>query len=180
MSSPPRPLTMSVVICTKDRAESLAACIASLCGQSRRPLEVLVIDDGQLDGGTTGALAVNCHNAGLRFEYLRKDAPGLTGSRNVGAARSAGDIVQFLDDDVVLEPDFCAAVMQMYEADPAGAVLAAGGSLIEPRSNGQWAPPHSPGSTGWPAGGPSSPARDEDARCPPPCGMVAGTCPIRM
>ncbi len=135
MSPPAGPLTISVIICTKDRAESLAACIDSVCNQSRPPAEVLVVDDGQLDVPTTEAVALNCRRAGIRFEYLRKrTAPGLTASRNLGVSRSVGDIVQFLDDDVSLEPGFCAAVMQMYEADSAAAVLAAGGSLSEPRS----------------------------------------------
>ncbi|MGH6998049.1 MAG: glycosyltransferase family 2 protein, partial [Phenylobacterium sp.] len=41
----PKPPSVSVVICTRDRPEELRRCLASLPAQTLRPLEVIVVDN---------------------------------------------------------------------------------------------------------------------------------------
>jgi glycosyltransferase involved in cell wall biosynthesis len=93
-----KPSTASVVICTRDRPDDLARCLASFPAQKRRPDEVIVVDNASKDDRTRQvALA-----AGVT--YVREDRPGLDFARNTGARTAKSEIVAYTDDDVVLHP----------------------------------------------------------------------------
>ena len=119
-------LALSVIICTKDREESLRECLGSLLRQSRLPDEVVIVDDGNLDGEVLGSLV---RSRGVSYQYLRKQTPGLTASRNLGVEHARGDIVLFLDDDVVLDRGYAAGIMEGFEQDPNGRIGGATGAL---------------------------------------------------
>jgi len=107
--------TLSIIICTKDREQSLKNCLDTVFCQTRQPNEIIIVDDGDLNEDKIVAL-VECNQIVCR--YLKKDIPGLPASRNLGIEHAQGDIVLFLDDDVVLDPDYVAGVMEIYETDP--------------------------------------------------------------
>lgn len=109
-------MTVSIVICTRNRPDDLADCLASLASQTRPPLEVIVVDasDGEASGARVRAWAAR---TAIAVEYLRA-APGLTRQRNQGAARARGDVVTFLDDDVVLDARYLAAIVALFEEMP--------------------------------------------------------------
>jgi glycosyltransferase involved in cell wall biosynthesis len=89
---------VSLIICTRDRPEELRRCLASLAAQTKRPAEVIVIDNGSRDDRTQRfALA-----AGARC--VREDRQGLGVARNTGARLAAREIVAYTDDDVELHP----------------------------------------------------------------------------
>jgi glycosyltransferase involved in cell wall biosynthesis len=89
---------VSLVICTRDRPQALARCLASLPRQTRQPDEIVVVDNASLTGETQQV----CRKAGVR--YVREDRPGLDIARNTGAQASKSEIVAYTDDDVVLHP----------------------------------------------------------------------------
>jgi glycosyltransferase involved in cell wall biosynthesis len=102
--------TVSVVICTRDRPDALARCLASLQAQSRRPDQVVVVDNASRDDRTRQvALAAG---AG----YVREDRPGLDIARNAGAHAAAGEIVAYTDDDVTLHPRWLARIAAAFDA----------------------------------------------------------------
>lgn len=87
-------LNVSVVVPTHDRRDLLCRALDSIAGQTRAPLEVIVVDDGSQDG--TAAM--------LRREYpgvvlIEQAHGGVSSARNRGIARSRGDWVAFLDSD---------------------------------------------------------------------------------
>lgn len=85
---------ISVVIPTYNRADVLAEALASVWEQSRRPDEVIVIDDASSDD----IAAVVALFPSTRLIRLDKNA-GAGNARNVGVAASSGDFVAFLDSD---------------------------------------------------------------------------------
>ncbi|HLY39433.1 MAG TPA: glycosyltransferase family 2 protein [Candidatus Binatia bacterium] len=111
MSAP----SVSVVICTRNRPGDLAECLASLARQTCPADEVIVVDasDGAASRavveGFAGRLPGLCHV---------RATPGLTRQRNIGIARSAGDVVTFLDDDVVLARDYLDHIGELFALDP--------------------------------------------------------------
>jgi glycosyltransferase involved in cell wall biosynthesis len=129
--------TLSIVICTKDRPDPLARCVASVAAQTVRPGELIVVDDGTLSPADVGRVQTMSEGAGIRFVYKRKSPPNLPASRNLGVRLATGEIVQFLDDDVTLEPGFCEAVLRLYAADDSQVLAGTEGTLIEP--GGDWA-----------------------------------------
>lgn len=108
-------LTLSIVICTKDREQSLRNCLDTIFRQTRQPDEIVIVDDGDLNREAIVAL-VEAH--GIACHYLKKDTPGLTASRNLSIAHARGDVLLFLDDDVLLDLAYIAGMMEIYEADP--------------------------------------------------------------
>ena len=109
-------LTAAVVICTRDRPDELARCLASLPRQSYRPHEIIVVDNASRDGRTREvALA-----AGVT--YLREDRPGLDIARNCGALHVTSEIVAYTDDDVLLHPRWLERLVAAFD-DPAIAAV---------------------------------------------------------
>jgi len=120
--------TLSVVICTRDRPELLATCLESLRRQSRSPEEIVIIDASATPSrGATDRLALNmpgCHVA------LIGSPAGLPRQRNFGARATTGGVVVYLDDDVVLEPGYLAAVARTFEDDCTGRIGGVGGAQV--------------------------------------------------
>ncbi|KAA9013012.1 glycosyltransferase [Sphingobium limneticum] len=115
-SAPLSSLSASVVICTRDRPEELARCLASLPLQSFRPNEIVVVDNASRDGRTR-EVAIQ---AGV--VYVREDRPGLDFARNTGAKAATGDIIAYTDDDVLLHPRWLENLVAAFDAPEIGAV----------------------------------------------------------
>jgi glycosyltransferase involved in cell wall biosynthesis len=94
----PSPL-VSVVIAVRDGERYLAEAIESVRRQTHAPVELIVVDDGSVDGSAAIATA---YGTGLR--YLHQAPAGLAAARNCGTEVANGAFLAFLDaDDVWLE-----------------------------------------------------------------------------
>jgi GT2 family glycosyltransferase len=114
-------LRVSVVICTKDRSAQLRSCLSSLTNQSRRPDEIIVVDNASSDDAT-------CHVAAeANVRYLREDHRGLDIARNTGVRAAIGDIIAFTDDDVILHPRWLERIVRAFDDD---AVMAVTGLVL--------------------------------------------------
>lgn|SRR3989442_4130210 len=91
--------SVSVVVPTHNRGDLLSAAVESTLGQTHRPLEVLVVDDGSTDD--TEAI---CARWGRALRYVRQANAGVSAARNRGIAEAQGDYVAFLDADDVWYP----------------------------------------------------------------------------
>lgn len=118
--------TLSIVICTKDRENSLRDALESVFAQTRRADEIVLVDDGNLDPGSITAW-IDAH--GISCQYFKKDVPGLTASRNLGVEHALGEIILFLDDDVLLESGYIKSLMEIFENDPEKRIGGATGTL---------------------------------------------------
>ena len=103
-------MTLSVVIATRNRAALLDGALASLRAQAGAgKLETIVVDNGSSDA--TRAVAGQ-HGV----TYLFEERPNRALARNAGIAAASGEIVLFVDDDVVLPPYFVAAHARAHAA----------------------------------------------------------------
>jgi succinoglycan biosynthesis protein ExoA len=121
-------VTLSVVICTKDRPEMLAACLESLECQTRRPEEIVIVDASATPARDAVDRLVGKW-ADCRVALIAA-APGLPRQRNIGARAATGSLVVYLDDDVVLEPGYLTAIARTFEDDPTKQIGGAGGAQI--------------------------------------------------
>lgn len=114
------PLTVSIVIPTYHRPLDLAACLASILGQSVSPLEVIVVDnDAQRSAqATLGEYETKYGAQDIMLRYAASLKNSLPCARNMGVKLAQGDIVLFLDDDVVLEKDYLSEILKVYAAKP--------------------------------------------------------------
>ena len=117
---PGRP-TVSVVIPAFDASKYLPAAIRSALGQSHRPFEVIVVDDGSSD-----ATASIAQRFGAPVRVLRRPHRGAGAARNAGIREAGGAFIALLDADDLWEPDKLAQQLRLFEADPTLDVAFAG------------------------------------------------------
>ena len=103
---------VSVVVCTRERPESLARCLRSLQSLSRPPHEILVVDNAPTSNATQQVVS---QMPGIR--YVLEPRPGLGKARNTGIRCSTGNIIAFTDDDVEVHPDWLTRLQQHFD-DP--------------------------------------------------------------
>lgn len=100
----------TVVIATKDRAALLDAALASLRAQvNAPPFEVVVVDNGSRDATPKVA-----RKHGATYVFVAQ--PNRGKARNAGLAHAQGDVIVFVDDDVVTPPHFLAAHAEAHDA----------------------------------------------------------------
>jgi len=118
--------TSAVIICafTERRWRDLLAAVESLSRQSQLPDEIVVVIDHNPE----------LHDrATAEFQSARVVAneypPGESGARNAGIESTSAEVVAFMDDDAVADPEWLATLLSHYR-DPQ--VVAVGGS-VHPR-----------------------------------------------
>jgi glycosyltransferase involved in cell wall biosynthesis len=102
---------VSVVVCSRDRAQYLEGCLKSLQRIDYPAYEVVVVDNGSKDP----AVARVIQESG--FRYVREDRPGLDWARNRGIAEAKCDLVAFTDDDARVDPGWLRGIASAF-ADP--------------------------------------------------------------
>jgi len=85
---------VSVIIPTFNRAGVVTRAVDSVLGQTYRPVEVIVVDDGSTD--TTPEVLKSYGNA---IVSVVQDNAGPSAARNRGVRESRGDLIAFLDSD---------------------------------------------------------------------------------
>ena len=121
-------LTVGVVIATRNRAEPLYECLESLNGQTALPVKTVIVDSSP--GPETGELIRKIRSE-LRYEceYSRSPVASAARQRNIGSTLVSTDLILFLDDDVVLEPEFISGLLVAFSSDPDGTVAGVSGTI---------------------------------------------------
>jgi glycosyltransferase involved in cell wall biosynthesis len=86
---------ISVIIPTKNRSHLLKMTLLNILGQSLKPQEIIVVDDGSTDG--TKEMIGNEFATSVIFLSNQGKGPGA--ARNTGFSRSRGEFIQFFDSD---------------------------------------------------------------------------------
>ncbi len=121
-TQPPRsPLSCSVIIATRGRAEAIGNTLRSLNGQTALPENVVIIDSS--DGDRT-AHEVDRLAGTLRYkiDYQHTEIRSAARQRNIGAVGRNSDVFLFLDDDVDLDPACLSEILKVFERDSQGVV----------------------------------------------------------
>ncbi len=103
--------SVSVVIPAYNRADLLPATLAAVAAQTRPADEVIVVDDGSLD-----ATAAVARSASVCCMTIANS--GDLAARNVGLRAARGDLVAFCDSDDLWRPEFLAAMLAFWRAEP--------------------------------------------------------------
>jgi glycosyltransferase involved in cell wall biosynthesis len=104
---------ISIIINNYNYACFLRMAIDSALGQSYRPIEVLVVDDGSTD--PSRAIIASY---GDRVKSILKKNGGQASTMNAGFAQCQGDIIIFLDADDVLLPHAAQRVVEAMSVQP--------------------------------------------------------------
>jgi glycosyltransferase involved in cell wall biosynthesis len=123
---------VSVVICTKDRADSLRQCLYSLTNLPHKPVEIIVVDNASADDRTRETA-----RAFPQVTYIREDRAGLDIARNTGARAATASIVLYTDDDTVIHSQWIAEVYRTFN-DPSIAAMTGLVLAAELETEAQW------------------------------------------
>ncbi|BCH30455.1 glycosyl transferase [Mesorhizobium sp. L-8-10] len=122
------PLRASFIVCTRNRAAALEACLLSIEDASKaRPqchIEVVVVDNGSTDG-TAQLLPRLADSSELPMTIVSEARRGLAAARNAGMARARGNILVFVDDDIRLSRHYLDDLERHY-AEGDGCIIRGG------------------------------------------------------
>ncbi len=111
-----RPIFLSIIICSRNRAHEIVNCLPGVAAQARMipDAEVIVVDNGSTDNTKQ---VVEKIAAGLNypFRYVYEPIPGLCQARNTGRAGATGKVLAYLDDDALLKPKWMERVYQHFQ-----------------------------------------------------------------
>jgi glucosyl-dolichyl phosphate glucuronosyltransferase len=123
-------MKVTVAIPTHNRAEFLRQTLAGIARQDfpRTEFEVLVIDNNSRDNTRGVVEAFAGEKPAPR--YFLETSQGLDHARNRAIAEASGEIILFADDDILVEPDWIAAIAAPFASDAGGKIGAVGGEVI--------------------------------------------------
>ena len=102
---------VSVVVPVYNVAGYVADCLESLRRQTYENIEVIVVDDGSVDG--SGEICSRFAATDARFRVIHQSNGGLSSARNTGLDAVRGEYISFVDSDDVVSPVFIEVLLAL-------------------------------------------------------------------
>jgi glycosyltransferase involved in cell wall biosynthesis len=119
-------MRVSLIIATRDRADSLGATLAAVSRIEDPDWEVIVVDNGSRDH-TTVVLSQFDREGRIPLRLVTEPVEGLGRARNQGVAAASGEVLAFTDDDCYPGPDHLARLRAWFQDAGLGFV---GGAVV--------------------------------------------------
>jgi Glycosyl transferase family 2 len=107
---------VTTIIPVYNRRAMLAEAVASVLAQTYRPIEVVIVDDGSTDETAAAADQLARDHAEVRVIHQTNGGPGV--AREAGRQMAAGEYIQLLDSDDLLEPSKFELQVRALEEHP--------------------------------------------------------------
>lgn len=120
-------MRISCVIPTLGRGKILCETVRMLLCQSHPPDEIIIVDQTAKPDQETGKALAEWEKRGA-IRWLRQSEPNASLARNTGACIATGNVLVFLDDDILIGPHFLESYAKAF-SDPA--VQAVAGQILE-------------------------------------------------
>ncbi|MGI9284552.1 MAG: glycosyltransferase family 2 protein [Pseudomonadales bacterium] len=111
--------SLSIAICTRDRPQLAIACVRSVSNQFSSAAvggsfrEIIVVDNAPSDDRTRCAL-----EAFPDVHYVHEPKAGLNFARNRAIAVARGDLIAYVDDDVVIDSGWLRGLLNAVSDNP--------------------------------------------------------------
>jgi len=113
--------SVTVVVCTRDRAGLLRGSLTAIRKLDYPNFDILVVDNAPRTAETRNMVRDEFNDPGIRL--ITEPAPGLSQARNAGLRHAQGDIVAFTDDDVVVDEAWLREIAAGFERMPGTACV---------------------------------------------------------
>lgn len=129
-------IEVSLIICTYNREKFLPEALESVKIQnlSYQKFELIVIDNFCTDQTAEIVQSFMMNNPELNVKYFFESNKGLSYARNRGILEANSPIISFIDDDVILPPDFIEEVLLFFKNNENA--VGVGGKVIPKYENG--------------------------------------------
>lgn len=104
-------MKISLVTATLGRIEEIRRLMESLCLQTNKNFELIIVDQ---NSHHILEEIINSYNSKLDIIYVRSDIKGLSKNRNIGLQYCTGEILGFPDDDCYYEPNVLKIVADQF------------------------------------------------------------------
>lgn len=122
----------SIVVCTRNRAKRLPACLDAIAAiRCPTPWELVVVDNGSTDE-TPEVLARYEESFPVPVVVVDEPVPGVARARNRGWETASGAVVVFTDDDCYPAEDLLARYLRRFDDEPSVAFVAGSVVLHDP------------------------------------------------
>ncbi|MFC1738959.1 glycosyltransferase family 2 protein [Planctomycetota bacterium] len=110
---------MSVIIPAYNRADSLPEVLSKLLSQQKilKDAQVIVVDDGSIDN-TKQLVKEFIENSSVNIRYLYQQNTGAAAARNLGIKEAQGEIIFFLDSDIIPSEALISEHLKFHEKYP--------------------------------------------------------------
>jgi len=127
-------IQLSVIIPTYNRKEILRSCVYALFAQniSHNKYEILVIDDGSNDG-TKKMIEDMIEKAPVSLRYFKQFKKGPAAAKNIGIKNSRGEIVLFINDDIIATPSLINEHLKFHDKNPDKKIAVLGYATWHPK-----------------------------------------------
>lgn len=135
-------IPFSVVICTLHNLEGLERCITSITQQTLKPNEVIIVHgetNGKMEESITKKLNPILQSNLITSKYI-KSIRSLVVQRNIGIDNAGGDVIVFLDDDVILDNNYFYYLFEAYKSKWCESLGGIQGTIIECIKDKPWEP----------------------------------------
>ena len=121
---------VSVIICTYNRLSLLKLCIASIADMKTpaEDFEILVIDNNSSDGTGEFCKGLDTFYPNHNWRYIVETNQGIAFARTRGAKEAAGNLIAYIDDDCLADPNWLNEIINFYDKNPE--VMSTGGKII--------------------------------------------------
>jgi hypothetical protein len=116
-------LLISVILPTRERPDSLRRAVASVLRQTYENWELLIVNDS--------AEPVGPITDDERIRIIDASGRGVAAARNLGLSQASGDVIAYLDDDNLMDPDWLKAIALTLEQAPETEIMI-GAQLVTP------------------------------------------------
>lgn len=113
---------VSIILPVYNAQNYLARCVGSICAQTYRNIEIIILNDGSKDQSLP--VCEEFRQKDSRILLVDKANSGVSDTRNLGLKLASGKYVEFVDSDDYLDPDFTERLVAAAEENEADFVIA--------------------------------------------------------
>lgn len=113
---------VSIILPVYNAQNHLARCVGSICAQTYRNIEIIILNDGSKDQSLP--VCEEFRQKDPRILLVDKANSGVSDTRNLGLKLASGKYVEFVDSDDYLDPDFTERLVAAAEENEADFVIA--------------------------------------------------------
>lgn len=113
----------SIVIPVYNAKASLGRCVDSWLCQTKKDLEIILVDDGSSDGSKELCDELAKNHSGTCLRVIHQANSGVSAARNAGIRAAEGEFLLFTDSDDYVEPDYLEKMAALQENSDVDLVL---------------------------------------------------------